>query len=158
MTEHRIPNWWILTALLCGLGLATLAAAEGRIGLAAGGYLLRVLICVMGLFPLFFLRMFGAGDIKLMAVITGYLGIRGGAAAITYGCFVGAILALVKLLVRKNVHQRLIYLFVYFRRLFQTKEIVPYYRADRDGYGVTIPFAACLLMGYVWYLLTIFTG
>ncbi len=151
--EHRIPNWWILAGFFCGLALVALEAEEGRINLDAGGYLLRIFLSSAVLFPLFVLRMIGAGDIKLMAVMVGYLGIRDGARAVLYGCLVGAFLALVKLLVRKNLWWRLNYLLVYFRRLFQTKKIVPYYQPERDGYGVVIPFAFCLLIGYAGYLL-----
>ncbi len=120
---------------------------------AVGGYLLRVFLCAAVLFPLFVLRMIGAGDIKLMAVMTGFLGWGNGLRAIFYGCVAGAILALAKLLRQRILLQRLNYLFAYIRRLILTKEIVPYYRIERDGYGVVIPFAFCLFAGYVGYLL-----
>ncbi len=151
--RHRIPNGWILAGLLAGLALAVMEAEPGRAGLAAGGYLFRIIICVSVLFPLFVLRMAGAGDIKLMAVMAGFLGWESGLKAIAYGCVAGACLALIKLLLQKNLWQRLNYLVAYLRRLFLTKEIVPYYRAERDGYGVVLPFAFCLLAGYVGYLL-----
>ncbi len=150
--EHRIPNWWLAAAFLCGLAIKVLGAQEGRAAAACAGYLFRSLACVAVLFPLFALRMIGAGDIKLIAVMAGFLGFGSGLWAIAYGCFAGAILSLAKLLVQKNLYQRLMYLFVYLRRMFQTKEVVPYYRADRDGYSVVIPLACCLLAGYVWYL------
>ncbi len=150
--EHRIPNWWLGAAFLCGLAVKMLGAQEGRAAAACAGYLFRILTGVAVLFPLFLFRMIGAGDIKLIALMAGFLGFGSGLWAIACGCFAGAILSLVKLLVQRNLYQRLTYLFVYFRRMFQTKEIVPYYRADRDGYGVVIPLACCLLAGYVWYL------
>ncbi len=153
--EHRIPNWWILGAVVCGLSLAMLVTPEGRYGFAAAGYLLRMAVTTAVLFPLFLTRMVGAGDIKMIAVMVAYLGFSAGIRAIACGCFLGAVLALAKLLAQKNLRRRLMYLFVYFRRLFQTKEIVPYYRADRDGYGAVIPFAGCLCLGYVWYLLSL---
>lgn len=150
--EHRIPNWWILAGFFCGMAL-TAVLAEGRAGPAVGGYLLRIILCVAVLFPLFVLRMTGAGDIKLMGLMVGLLGVGGGLRAIVYGCFAGAVLGLVKLLAQRILWQRLCYLFVYFRRLFRTKEIVPYYRAERDGYGVVVPFALCLLAGYLFSLI-----
>lgn len=152
MKEHRIPNWWMLAAFSCGLALAVLDAPEGRWGPTAVGYVLRVSVCMALLFPLFVLRMIGAGDIKLMAVMVGYMGMKEGLRIIAYGCFAGAVLALVKLLAQKNLRRRLNYLLAYFWRLFHTKEIVPYYRADRDGYGIVLPLAVCLLAGYAWYL------
>ena len=130
-----------------------LDAETGHAGLAVGGYLLRVSVYTAVLFPLYMLRMVGAGDIKLMTVMAGFLGWGSGLKAIVYGCVAGAFLALVKLLFQRNLRQRLNYLLAYFRRLFLTKEIVPYYRAERDGYGVVIPFAFCLFVGYAGYLL-----
>ncbi len=151
--EHRIPNWWILGAAICGACLTSLAAPEGRTVLAAAEYVLRLIIVTAALFPLFLMRMMGAGDIKIIAIMMACLGFPAGIQAIMRGGFLGAVLALVKLLMQKKLQQRLMYLFVYFRRLFQTREIVPYYQADRDGYGVVIPFAFCLCLGYAWYLL-----
>lgn len=169
--EHRIPNGWIVAGFFCGMALTAVLAvlAEGgaepavgpaaglaagsAAGLAVGRYLLRILLCVAVLFPLFVLRMIGAGDIKLMGLMVGILGVGDGLRAIVYGCFAGALLGLVKLLAQRILWQRLCYLFVYFRRLFQTKEIVPYYRVERDGYGVVVPFALCLLAGYLVSLL-----
>ena len=130
-----------------------LDAETGYAGQAVGGYLLRISAYTAVLFPLYILRMVGAGDIKLMAVMAGFLGWGSGFKAITYGCVAGACLALARLLHQRNLWQRLNYLLAYFRRLFLTKEIVPYYRAERDGYGVAIPFAFCLLVGYAGYLL-----
>ena len=67
--------------------------------------------------------------------------------------FIGAFLAFLKMLVRRNLVQRLTYFFAYIRRLFLTKEAVPYYQASRDGKNAVIPLAVCLLGGYLWYLL-----
>lgn len=150
--EHRIPNWWILGALICGVSLAAAAAPDGRAADAAGKYLFRMAAAAVVLFPLFMTRMVGAGDIKIIGIMVAYLGFPMGIRAIGWGCFLGAFLALVKLLVQRNLRQRLTYLFVYLRRMFQTKEIVPYYSAERDGYGIVIPFAGCLCLGYIWYL------
>lgn len=151
--EYRIPNLWILAGFFGGLALTALEAGAGQVWLAAGGYILRVLTCTAALFPLFVFRMIGAGDIKLMAVMAGFLGWESGFRVIIYGGIAGACLALAKLLLQKNLRQRLHYLLAYFGRLFRTKEIVPYYQAERDGYGAGIPFAFCLLAGYVGYLL-----
>jgi prepilin peptidase CpaA len=113
----------------------------------------RIILTVAVLFPLFRMRMMGAGDIKMMAVMVGCLGFGDGARAIGFGFLIGAILALVKMLVQKNLHKRLVILVAYFRRLFLTKEIVPYYVAQRDGNEAVIPFTLCLFAGYLLLLL-----
>lgn len=151
--EQRIPNWWCALAFLCGLYLTwQKAPGEGR-AWSMAWYGIRLLSVTALWFPLFRLRMIGAGDVKLMAIITGFLGFKTGASVILYGFFIGAVLAFLKMLICRNLHQRLAYFFAYIRRLFLTKEAVPYYRASRDGKNAVIPMAACLLAGYGWYLL-----
>ncbi len=152
VAEHRIPNWWCLGAVISGAGFLGLTAARGTGALEVMGFFARAVAVTAVLFPLFLLRMMGAGDIKLMAIMAGYLGFSSGMRAIGFGCIIGAVLALLKMIMQRNLRNRLEFLFAYFKRLILTKEIVPYYRPERDGYGVVIPFAVCLLAGYLWFL------
>lgn len=154
MKEHRVPNWWILSALLCGLGLCMLTAAEGQEVREVLKYAVRLMAVTGVMFPLFIFRVMGAGDIKMMAVITGCLGFAAGITAIVYGFIIGAFLALGKMLIQRNCFQRLKFLTAYIRRLFLTKEIVPYYVPGRDGNQAVIPFTVCLFLGYLWYMVT----
>lgn len=106
-------------------------------------------------FPLFHFRMIGAGDIKLMAVMAGFLGIQAGIRTIFYGLLIGAAMALLKMLVCGNLYQRLNYFIAYIRQLFLTRKVTPYYQAGQAGCGgkdAVIPLGLCLLGGYLWYL------
>ena len=94
-------------------------------------------------------RMIGAGDIKVMALIVGFLGPFQGADVLAAGFCIGAAVSLFKLLRRGILQQRLIYFMVYIRHLFQTKQITAYFKPERDGYDVTIPFVACLFLGTI---------
>lgn len=152
MKEHRVPNWWVVSAVLCGLGLCILDAAKGQEISAVLRYAVRLGAVTAALFPLFLFRVMGAGDIKMMAVMAGCLGLTVGIKAIACGFIVGAVLALVKLLIQRSLFQRLKVLTAYIRRLFLTKEIVPYYVAGRDGSQAVIPFTLCLFLGYLWYV------
>lgn len=154
LKEHRIPNWWVFGMTGLGLGfLWWLSASEGKSSGAAaawqiiGWYFLRCLIVTAICFPLFYCRMMGAGDIKLMAFISGFLGFRSGGKAILISFLIGAAMALVKLLLQGILIQRLKYLYAYFKRLIMTKEAVPYHSPLRDGYEHTIPFGLCLFLG-----------
>lgn len=158
MKEQRIPNWWCVLACICGLCLAWYGAPEGEKVWRLVWYALRLLGVTALWFPLFRLRMIGAGDVKLMALMAGYLGLTTGAHVIGYGFLIGAVLAFLKMLIRRNLRQRLTYFFAYIRRLFLTKEVVPYYRASRDGKSVVIPMGLCLFGGYLWYLITAAQG
>lgn len=146
---HRIPNWWVAGAT--GIGLGVLWWLEGpdiHTGLRIfGWFLLRSMAVIVVFFPLFHCRMLGAGDIKLMAVICGFLGFARGSRAILFSFFIGAVLSLFKLLFQRSLFQRLTYLFAYIRRLILTKEVTPYHRPGRDGYQHTIPMGLCLFVG-----------
>ncbi len=153
LKEHRIPNWWFLVSLICGMVLCLLNAPGGQMVTAVLGFGGRIAVVTIVFFPLFMLHMMGAGDIKMMALVTGSLGFGDGICSILCGFVMGAVLALIKMLMQKNLQKRLIFLAVYIRRLFLTKEIVPYYQAERDGYDAVIPFTVCLFAGFMWYAL-----
>ena len=151
--EQRVPNWWVLCAVLCGLGLCVLTAKEGQELASVLKYGTRLAAVTGVMFPLFLFRVMGAGDIKMMAVITGCLGFPAGIKVILWGFLIGAVLALVKMLIHRSLLKRLNVLTAYIRRLFLTKEIVPYYVAGRDGNQAVIPFTLCLFLGYLWYMI-----
>ena len=115
-------------------------------------FMLRFLAVAVLFFPLFRLRMIGAGDIKLMALMCGCLGMLQGGFAIVYGFILGAAMSLIKLLVQGSLRVRLSYLSAYIRRFIHTKEIVAYYNPSRDGYESTIPLGLCLFLGTLVYL------
>jgi prepilin peptidase CpaA len=92
LRRHRIPNKLSLLGLIAGLGLQTLAG--GLHGLVSG-----VLGAGVGLAcfaPFYLLRAMGAGDVKLLAAVSAFLGpqvaltaalislIAGGLGALTY--------------------------------------------------------------------------
>lgn len=80
--ERRIPNVLILAGLGAGLllnalgprgyGGGVLSSHPGAIG--ALGWLLGVVVGLALFMPLYALRAMGAGDVKLLAVLGGYLG------------------------------------------------------------------------------------
>lgn len=157
LRSHRIPNWWIACCILAGLGLEwwLLPAGEGmrEAWWPALLFFLRLLAVSVLFFPLFRLRMIGAGDIKLMALMCGCLGMIQGGLSIIYGFVLGAALSLIKLLVQGSFMVRFMYLSAYIRRIIHTKEIVEYYNPARDGYESTIPLGLCLFLGTLIYLL-----
>lgn len=140
LREHRIPNWWVFG--MAGLGMGLLWWLD-----LGQGFFWRCLLVVVLFFPLFYCRMIGAGDIKLMALICGFLGFVNGSFAILAGFLIGAAMALVKLLVQRSLIRRLNYLYAYFKRMILTKEVIAYHSPSRDGYEHTIPFGLCLFLG-----------
>ncbi len=154
--EHRIPNWWVVTALVFGVALCVMESdmAGGWIFLREGGlFLLRMAAVCVVFFVFFICRMIGAGDIKLAALICGYLGLRAGAAAIGFGFLIGAFWSLLLLAVKGTFFQRFSCLLAYIRRVYHTKEITAYYCPERDGTDGVIPLGVCLFLGTAVYLI-----
>lgn len=153
--EHRIPNWWVMTALFSGVALSVLESGEpvgGMLFLKEGVLFLARMTIVCGVFFLFFLcRMIGAGDIKLAALMCGYLGLKAGAAAVGCGFLIGAVWSFFKMMVRGTFIQRFSCLLAYIRRVYHTKAIEAYYQPGRDGSDTVIPLGVCLLLGTVLY-------
>lgn len=154
LRDHRVPNWWVLGGGGIGLGIVWWLYAGGAdtAWQIPVWFFLRLLVAIAVFFPLFYVRMIGAGDIKLIALICGFLEFRDGSLSIVYGFLIGAAMALIKMLVQRNLFQRLNYLYAYFRRLILTKEVRAYNDPSRDGYAHTIPFGLCLFLGTLIYL------
>lgn len=144
----RIPNRWLGWWYLVGFGLS---ACSGW--LAAAGYLFRSAVTVSILFLFFLCRMIGAGDIKCIALICGYLKLPYAARILGMGMVVGALWSLFKLVRKRLVGKRLRYLLLYIERVFHEKRVIEYYVPERDGREVTLPLAFCLFLGFGLYLL-----
>lgn len=107
--------------------------------------LLRMLFSSVILFPLFLFRMMGAGDIKVMAVITGYLGLSRGFEIIFYGLAAAAVWSLFYMLNKHILVKRIKYFLNYMKKIIQTEQIVPYYcigEKSEAGFCL-VPFLLC---------------
>lgn len=87
--SRRIPNWLVLTGLIASLGIQLLfsngSVSAWGLGILAG----------FGLFlPLYMVHAMGAGDVKLMAMVGGFLGPAGTAAVVLMTLVAGGILAI----------------------------------------------------------------
>ena len=137
---HKIPNKWLLFWMV-------LVIFDGPERFAA--FLAVAAAAACGTFLLFYFRMIGAGDCKLMALTCGYLGIRGGFLTIAIGFVIGAAWSLGKLLFGGQGLQRTVYLLVWIRQTIRTKQRIPYFNIEEDGYGATVPLAVCLMGGFL---------
>lgn len=149
--EHKIPNWLMLFGIGNGLLLTGLEAwvltSDMNILTEPIFFLLRIVLVTALFFVLFLCRMIGAGDIKMAALICGYMGLQTGAIAIFSGFLIGAIWSLIKMIGNGILIYRFSCLLTYIRYVFQTGKITAYYRPERDGYDMVIPFGFCLFAG-----------
>lgn len=148
----RIANGWIVISWIAGLLTQIFRCGAAGVGTFLSGALLPVL----GLYLLFYFHMLGAGDIKLLSVIGGFLGAREVLKCIILSFIFGAILSIGIILVCGNLLQRLTRFFYYFQNYFitrqydKTAEPVPY----RDGkWGMEcIHFSVPVLMGVLLWI------
>lgn len=97
----RIPNWLTVGGTFIGLAFSTIHAVrplDGFLGALGGaGVGLAVLL------PLYLLRVMGAGDVKLMAMVGAFLGLSHIVPAILFAFMTGGIAALVFALANKSL-------------------------------------------------------
>jgi prepilin peptidase CpaA len=105
----RIPNWLTLSGALMGLGLnaalqwqllGASAAAHGLLG-ALGGMAAGLAL----LLPLYLLRVMGAGDVKLMAMVGAFVGLQQIVPAVICVFLAGGVLALGVAAWRRSLRQ-----------------------------------------------------
>ena len=88
--NHRIPNLLVVAGVLIGFFLR--ARVDGWSGAADGGQGLALGLAV--LLPFYVMRMLGAGDVKLMAMVGVFLGPWGVLGALLATFLAGGVLAL----------------------------------------------------------------
>ena len=148
--EHRIPNRLVLAGVAAGVFLSGLEAGNQAVLWGAMFFLSRFFAVTALFFLLFLFRMIGAGDIKIIALIFGYLGYGIGFAAVTGGFIIGAFWSLVLMTVKGCTFQRFSYFLTYVRSFIQTKKISVYYSSARDGYDAVIPLGFCMFLGTIF--------
>ena len=99
---------------------------------------------------LFWLKMLGAGDIKLLSVLYVHMGIRIGTVCLIISFILNAIAALFKLLYYHNLLSRLQYLANYISKSITKKERIRYYD-EAQGMEPVIHFSIGILMSVlIW--------
>lgn len=100
--------------------------------LKGSDFLLAAAAVLVPAYLLFRMRMMGAGDGKLMALIAGYLGLEPGIRAIGVGMAIGAVWSMCRIWHDKSLLSRFTYLNAYIGRTILTKEIIPYQRLTSE--------------------------
>ncbi len=117
--------------------------------LEVGGFFLRAVILICVMFPVYALRMMGAGDIKLAAVLLGGAGMESGLWIIFCGLAAAGLWSLFIMIYRRLVRQRIRYLLFYMWNFWVTKTVEPYYIEARDGREMSFCMAPSLFFGVI---------
>lgn len=159
LKSYKIPN----SIILIGYLLSLLFFHQEYEWTSIYKWLGSIIIPILILFPLFFIKALGAGDIKLFSVIGGFFGTFYAMQIIAISFVVGAVLSLVQLIRYQVLKIRLLYLLSYFRgcRLKTTTQHkqeskFKYYDRERDGTKVVIHFSAAIFIAIIFKLVSIF--
>ncbi len=115
---YKIKNKCVLAALSVGL---ILGIVSGNIGASLGGMAFPLV-----LFPLYVLRMLGAGDVKALCAIGAILGFHDSVRNLLFTFLAGGAIGIVFLVVNKNGLSRFRYLWNYLKSCFLTGRIEKY--------------------------------
>jgi prepilin peptidase CpaA len=138
---HRIPNLLLIPAAALGCGLQIWA--EGWQGLYIAGGGLAVGLCMF--LPFYLLRAFGAGDVKAIAAVGAFLGVKLTVLAAAFTLIAGAILGLMIVWMRKASALSMLYRVV---GVFAAPRSLA--TASRDGRGhesERFPYGAAIALG-----------
>jgi len=105
----KIYNYLIMTGMIAGCGYCIYQSGIRGILVWLGLFLLPILIT----YPLYMIGVFGAGDVKLMAVSGGFLTFSSSVWFIFVAFLIGAILSLLKMLYERNLKERICYFISY---------------------------------------------
>ena len=141
LARGRIPNELILAGLV--LGAVSQSVSAGIYGVLF--YLGGVLLPVVALGPLYYFRMIGAGDIKLLSVAGGFMGPAACVSCMFWSAAAGGILAAARMLRSRNLIARLSFFAEYVEEYARTGRWKPYLKeVDEDA---KFCFSAAILAG-----------
>ncbi len=144
LRRTRVDNAWLLLWLTVSLAIRLRGPGPPAIQTGLSGLLLPVLL----LFPFFYFRMLGAGDIKTLAVLGSMMGPGTVLKALFWTFLIGAVLSVLTFLIYGGFRERVSYFLTYVKQYFQTGQRTPYLRAgvQAESLHMTVPvFLAALL-------------
>lgn len=143
----RIENRLVFPVLIIGCVVSFYLG-----GWAGGQQALLGAAAPLVLFPVFVLRMLGAGDIKLLMALGAWLGGAAVGALMVYAVLWGGGMALAVTLVRRDGRRRLNKVAVYLKACVLARKLLPYEDFSRLGEGAALPFAPAIFCGLLTLL------
>ena len=146
LRSGRIPNGLITAGLACGLSYQLFN--QGMTGWITflGGVFLPVLI--MGI--LYYFRMIGAGDIKLLCMAGGFMGPADCFLCIVWSVLFGGAISMAVMISRRNITRRLLYFAEYVVRYTETGRWKSYLAGVHDD--AKFCFSIPILLGIICYI------
>lgn len=124
----RIPNILMCTALLIGAVWYSSSCQELFL------YGIRIIGFLLPFSSLFFIGMLGGGDVKVIIVIGGLVGVKAGIMIIFLGFFLASIVALIRMIRFGILQERLIIFVRYIERVYYGRKFVRYPVNQKERY------------------------
>lgn len=107
------------------------------------------------LFPLFFFRALGAGDVKLFGMIGGFFGTSMIFTCILFSFLIASVLSVIKLLIYKNLKKRLQYFIVYVIQFLNSDQKMSFQKYQKNKehiiyFSIPIFISTALHMGGIF--------
>lgn len=151
---YKIPNWLTAGGMLFGLAYNAIFPFSQEHGFlwALGG----LLIGFITMLPLYGIRIMGAGDVKLMAMVGAFLGVSDTVYAVLFSFIAGGIGALVfslanRTLIRMLVNIRNVGQVFMFTVISGMKPHLPMETGQSVG---KLPYGICIGIGSIAYVIT----
>lgn len=145
ISQYRIPNALIVPALLAGLFRQW--EEQGFQGLCSwfAGILFPFILCYL----FYRCRMLGASDSKMLSAVGCFVGAGSVLRIIVGALFIGAIMAVCKMILKNNFRHRLLRLSNYVSCCVQEKRLTVYYDRATEGDDGLIPFAVAISLSTI---------
>ncbi len=156
LSATRIPNLFILIGLISGIFYRVVWKGEENYLYILFGILIPFFL----FFPLFVIKAMGAGDIKLFIMTGTFFTIGENLKCITIAVLLGGVVAAVKVLIYKNLGERIRCMWAYLKTVYRYAVVgntyeIPYMdRLDKEvvktagiKFSLPILLAAIIVMG-----------
>lgn len=135
--QHKIKNIWLFLFFLLGIVCFHL------------DFLIPSLITLMILFPLFFIRVLGSGDIKLCSVLIGYLGFSTSLEIVFIGLVLAGVYSLHRMISKNIMQERIRYFIHYLSHSLAAGRIQKYQLSMSLKSEAVIPLAPFLCLAFI---------
>lgn len=153
LRSEKINNSIIIFGIIGGLCNVFYKFSLQQVIYSVTGMFIPIII----LFPLFYFHMFGAGDIKLLAVVGGLLGYKGVLFCIIVSIFTGAFISVFKMCKYQLFRERFAYFSQYMKIYFLTGKRIPYFDSSLSE-NAKVHFSIPILISVAGYFMTRWGG
>ncbi|MCT4542043.1 MAG: prepilin peptidase [Vallitalea sp.] len=147
--KYTIYNSVII--LFSCIGLVLNYIESGYIGLI--NWFIGLILPIIILFILFMLRTIGAGDIKLIAVISSLLGINFIVQASIYILISATIMSIIKMIINRNLFIRIKHFFNFIHNIIINKEVGIYDELNKGDKNKIIRLSYAISIGTIYQII-----